>query len=658
MPYKPSLRKLTGLVPLKTPARELRPAGVLTRLSADTSGNAIMLTTAGLLPLLAIIGGGVDMSRGYAAEGRLQQACDAGALAARKTLGTEPNSEPETLRAVEASGMEFFDFNFPEDQYNSPERSFQMTVEPDFTVSAVASTAIPTTVMTVFGYTEMPISVTCSAQLNMSDTDILLVIDSTTSMRLTNSGDTLTRIDTLRQVLGDFYTQVETSKAPGSKVRYGFLPYSSNVNVGGLLQSDWMVDEWTYQSRLPYDSGLDNTIEVPANYTFSVGAYTGTQTRIDEYVSETCPADTLVTGRTDPVDISTDPHEYYEDETKNGIDYSCTETDGLFLVSGTEYTDYNRRWTYRQRDAYTITSDIQHNDYLPRTFDVSSTNGASGSDPTVIGATIAEYVGNFNNIWLTSYSGCIEERSTYEIDDFDNVDLSRALDLNIDLVPTPANADTQWRPMFPGFVYARKLGWSASGTFEPEPVLATTSSYVRPADVGDISACPSPARKLGEMTEEEFNGYLDGLVMAGQTYHDIGMIWGGRMLSPTGIFASENATGDRETTRHLIFLTDGATEAFDLAYGAYGVEPLDQRRWREGSAISLNETVEKRFAFACNEVKKRNITIWVIGFGTELNPIMTSCAGPGRSFEASNASELTAAFDTIVNSVADLRVTG
>src|SRR5690606_25234341 len=35
----------------------------------------------------------------------------------------------------------------------------------------------------------------------------------------------------------------------------------------------------------------------------------------------------------------------------------------------------------------------------------------------------------------TISNGCIEERETYIIDDFDNVDLSRALDLDIDLVP-------------------------------------------------------------------------------------------------------------------------------------------------------------------------------------------------------------------------------
>ena len=95
------------------------------------------------------------------------------------------------------------------------------------------------------------------------------------------------------------------------------------------------------------------------------------------------------------------------------------------------------------------------------------------------------------------------------------------------------------------------------------------------------------------------------------------MIWGGRLLSPTGLFAAENADlPGKPTNRHLIFLTDGLTEPRDIAYGAYGIEPLDQRRWSESSSLSLTQVVEKRFAVACDEVKKRNITVWVIGFGT------------------------------------------
>jgi hypothetical protein len=63
-----------------------------------------------------------------------------------------------------------------------------------------------------------------------------------------------------------------------------------------------------------------------------------------------------------------------------------------------------------------------------------------------------------------------------------------------------------------------------------------------------------------------------------------------------------------------------------------------------------------RFAIACNEVKKRNITVWVIGFGTTMNDVMKDCAGDGRWFQADDAEELSETFEQIAKSMAELRV--
>ena len=136
------------------------------------------------------------------------------------------------------------------------------------------------------------------------------------------------------------------------------------------------------------------------------------------------------------------------------------------------------------------------------------------------------------------------------------------------------------------------------------------------------------------------------------------MIWAGRLISPTGLFSGENAdVGGLPTSRNLIFLTDGQTSSLDLSYGAYGVEPLDKRRWSpSSSSLTLTQTVEKRFSFACEEVKKKNVTVWFIAFGTDLNPIMTECAGPGHYFSASNAEELDEVFSKIAKSIGQLRL--
>ncbi len=53
--------------------------GFLARLARDVRGNTLAIVGAALVPLSAMIGSGVDMSRAYMAKTRLQSACDAAA---------------------------------------------------------------------------------------------------------------------------------------------------------------------------------------------------------------------------------------------------------------------------------------------------------------------------------------------------------------------------------------------------------------------------------------------------------------------------------------------------------------------------------------------------------------------------------------------------
>jgi hypothetical protein len=224
-------------------------------------------------------------------------------------------------------------------------------------------------------------------------------------------------------------------------------------------------------------------------------------------------------------------------------------------------------------------------------------------------------------------------------------------------VPTAGNPDTQWRPQYPGLIHERSLNGWGGGSFTVDPVVTTNGRFFKPAWIPAMVACPTAARKLDEMDSTQLNTYLNSISASGTTYPDIGMIWAARLISPTGLFADENVDVDaKNTSRHIIFLTDGQTEAFDIAYGAYGVEPLDQRRWNPTSPISLNATVESRFEVACAEARRRNITVWVIGFGTAVTEPMERCAGPGRFFEAEGAAALQDVFSKIAGQMGDLRI--
>ncbi len=626
----------------------------LNALLRDRAGNTLALIAAALFPMLALLGGGIDMGRSYLSQSRLQQACDSGVLAARKKLGSAVVSTGDIPADVADTGNRFFNMNFQDGAYGTTDRSFQMTLEQDYSISGEASVKVPTTIMTLFGYSDVQIPVKCQAKLNFSNTDIMFVLDTTGSMAETNPDDNVPKIDALKQVVRDFHAQIEGSKGPGTRVRYGFVPYSTNVNVGALLKDDWVVNNWTYQSREDFgtEPGTVQDYTYNDNWTDisgsqhsggAGGSYPATyhsaasEAATSYYSCDTPPPASTSNSVYTLLSTTSEPYVGPPAGTKTVKHYRVVTTGTYFWVELQGQACVQKRADYnnytQEFDQITIpyTNAAQRYRYAPIARDVHN--------------------------WRSESNGCIEERDTYEIDDWDNVDLSRALDLDIDLVPTAGDPKTQWRPEYPNVIFERSMYWDGSGSFTPAQVVTTEPWFFQPGWISNMVSCPAAARKLSEMNASQVNTYLTSINPGGTTYHDIGMIWGGRLLSPTGLFAAENADVDAKTTsRNLIFLTDGHTEPYDIAYGAYGVEPLDQRRWKSNSPISLTDTVEKRFGVACAEVKKRNINVWVIGFGTTLNPVMTDCAGPGHFFEAQNAAELQNVFNNIAAHLGDLRI--
>ena len=151
--------------------------GFLRSLLRDRSGNALAIVAAAIIPLLAIIGGGIDMGRSYLTESRLQAACDAGVLAARKTLGSAVAAGGVIPADAGTSAQSFFNINFPSGIYGTQNRTFVPTLEADYAISGVATAEVPTTIMRLFSFTKVPVKVECEAKLNFSNTDLMMVLD-------------------------------------------------------------------------------------------------------------------------------------------------------------------------------------------------------------------------------------------------------------------------------------------------------------------------------------------------------------------------------------------------------------------------------------------------------------------------------------------------
>eukprot|EP00456_Euglypha_rotunda_P076612 TRINITY_DN7187_c0_g1_i3.p1 TRINITY_DN7187_c0_g1~~TRINITY_DN7187_c0_g1_i3.p1 ORF type:complete len:282 (-),score=62.22 TRINITY_DN7187_c0_g1_i3:10-855(-) len=166
--------------------------------------------------------------------------------------------------ADKTEAKKFFDFNFPQGTFQAATFTPVIQSKPGetTTVQVTASTTMPTTVMKIFRYETLPLEVTCESRFDIGNTDVMLVLDTTGSMTSAISdgnGGTTTRMAALKQAVKDFYDTLGAGSDTTGRIRYGFMPYSSTVNVGYQLPTTALVggisgETWDYQTRRRYIS--------------------------------------------------------------------------------------------------------------------------------------------------------------------------------------------------------------------------------------------------------------------------------------------------------------------------------------------------------------------------------------------------------------------
>lgn len=587
-------------------------------LARDTRANTLAIMAIALIPLAGMVGGGIDISRMYIVKTRLQHACDAGALAGRKTMGggTWAQTVNGTANFPEVTAKNYFDANYNKDAYGAG------TVTKAFSenagkVSGTASAVLPMTLMRIFGKTSETLSVTCDAEMRLPNTDVMFVLDTTGSMDQ-DDGKGTKKITGLKTAVKCFYeivARLDTDAtceggAPSGgtgnqvQIRFGFVPYATNVNVGRLLKTEWMPDSWTYQTRK-----LANT---PSG---NWGNWTSQQ-------STSCgniPEDT------ESRQYTIDSRDRWGNCTYRYRNWSGTAA----------------KWNYGAL-SQTI-SGLKNGTNWNASFTLPI--GAGGAQTTL------------------TWDGCIEERTTVRQSTYQPIP-SGAKDLDIDSVPD--SDATRWGPALPGMIFTRKTGARNGGSYDLAAVNNTDAIYNNTS----YYACPTVAKKLQPWTASDFDDYVDSLTPEGNTYHDIGLLWGARLLSPTGIFKSENAYTPQggEIERHLIFMTDGDTCTGTDNYTAYGVSWFDRRTTDASSAPTdgctdtgtLTTQVNARYTALCEAVKNSKITLWVIAFGNlaaSTETRLTNCATTGRYFKATSSKDLQDKFRSIADQISQLRLT-
>lgn len=147
-------------------------------------GVALILLALFLVVIVFMAGLAVDASFLYTVKAKLQMACDAGALAAARSLNVGL-SMAEQEASARSRALAFFDANFPEGTMNTRGRTAGASVEETAlrtrSVTVTASVLAPTYFMRLAGINAVPVS--ASGKASRRDVNMMMVLDRSGSMQ-------------------------------------------------------------------------------------------------------------------------------------------------------------------------------------------------------------------------------------------------------------------------------------------------------------------------------------------------------------------------------------------------------------------------------------------------------------------------------------------
>lgn len=692
--------------------KRLPATGFLVRLGRDEAGNVLAMTAAAVIPMIGVVGGAIDASRLYMVRSRLQAACDSAVLAGRRAMVNA--TYDSAIAQPRAQAM--FDANYKDPDYQTTGPGFSAAADGTGRLNGTATKTVPMTLMKMFGFGSQTLTVTCSADIQIPNIDVVFVLDATGSMRCRATESSCSsdrgansKMASLRTAAISFYrtlaAQMQSNGTNAGRIRYGFVPYDQTVRVTDLFRNNpdanqgqlgignltetmpvqtrtavfeparigWIQDtSYSPQRYTQTFKHNDNTSKQPYQSFSTSNPSEINRTNCDAYVAnkrvrynnsnyDMSPSNNAPLYIPAPYDTSN----AQTSEPSSGSYYYKLTFD---LVDGSDNNSNEpctRRVT-KTRFIPQIVNQFQYWSYREAPLDTSvfrtgaAVNYVRDLDPAVFFAPApGEYdmlelarVSNTNGLTIaqTRWNGCIEERDTVAEENFVPIPAGAR---DLDVLAGATNDSTRWRPIFNDLTWYR----GRTGTVNTRSGYTQMSVPFANGTDNDYVQCPNASiRNLQVMTETEFTNYVNTITPGGNTYLDVGMVWGLRLIMPQGIWGARNLTGPNggQISRHVIFLTDGVPVSSELSYSAYGMEVMAGRitgnTGEDGGVLHA-----RRFQALC-ESQRGNVNIWAIAFGTAVTGNLENCADPGRAFQANDAAQLNDAFNNIARTIADLRL--
>ncbi len=263
-------------------------------LLADQSGSTYALLAAAMIPMLGFAGIGIDVTRTYMAQSRLQSAVDAAVLAAVRAEQVTPGTGTTPGTVTISTVQSYVGANMPAGFMGSTQQAPVVTVArvaDEVRVSVTSSGEVPTSLMRVFGFNTMPIR---AQSVGVAGKNLARAVEAMMVLDVTGSMDGNGGMVALKDSVNDFLNIVYGSSQTRTNFAIGMMPYNVVVNVGRLLPASRVQSVNGFTTRTETDAyGWKGCVYAdPTNRSLSSDINTVDASALD--VGKNLPGDTGV----------------------------------------------------------------------------------------------------------------------------------------------------------------------------------------------------------------------------------------------------------------------------------------------------------------------------------------------------------------------------
>ncbi|MEG9458323.1 TadE/TadG family type IV pilus assembly protein, partial [Methylobacterium ajmalii] len=202
--------------------------GLLARFRSDRRGAIAVIMALTMIPVLFLVGAGIDYARAAAVRAKLQTATDAAVLA---VIREAPTLASEA--AFQARARAFFDASFPPQAGVTVTGFTPARAGTQVTVSATAR--IDMTLGRLMHPAPLVVGGTSQAMSGGRSLEVALVLDNTGSMN--DAG----KLPALKQAAKDFLAYLDKVVTTRADAKVALVPFSTQVNLGtAVTGAGWL----------------------------------------------------------------------------------------------------------------------------------------------------------------------------------------------------------------------------------------------------------------------------------------------------------------------------------------------------------------------------------------------------------------------------------